>query len=67
MRIHEYNDDFPLGKCIHCGEKTGLSSWQLMSMPRSMAECEKGKKLNWFKNIMSKIGFYEINCWIGYK
>lgn len=32
-------------KCTHCGEVTGLRDWQLKDIPRTMAECKKGKRV----------------------
>lgn len=41
--IHEYDGAFPVGTCKFCGHGTGLSGWQLVDMPKSMAYCPGGK------------------------
>lgn len=61
-RKHVFDAEFPIGNCVYCEEKTGLSGWQLMTMPKSMAICEKGKRISIFEMI-----FGNYNCWEGYK
>jgi len=56
---------WPVGKCVYCGDRTGLDAWQLREMPRDMAYCERGKKLGWFPNLLSKMFGVGINCWSG--
>lgn len=63
-RVHEYefvefktarfdnrNIKWPLWKCKHCDDTSGLYEWQLITMPSTMATCNNGRKLSLLERV----------------